>query len=122
MESINLLLFETISKFFNEMVKAISKIIAEVIEEKNEKTVRLIHDRYIRPVQESTLMRKVDVARRLNVSPSTVTQLIDCNALKSTSDGRVSEFSLWQYITDDGKNLCSEPNPVNPSNQPNQIP
>jgi len=101
MNTINMLF----SELLKEMTNVITKTVAEVMNEKNEQIARLTFDMYIRPVQESTLLKKVDVAKRLNVSPSTVTQLIDSNALKSTADGRVSEFHLWQYITNDGKNL-----------------
>jgi hypothetical protein len=104
------------------MADAVKKIITDVMDEQNERIIRAIHDRYIRPVQEATVMRKVDVARRLNVSNSTVTQLIDTNALKSTADGRVTEYHLWQYIAGNGINQSVSTESGKSSHQTGQTP
>jgi excisionase family DNA binding protein len=116
MESLDMLLSKPISDLANVMAGAMRKNVAAEMDELCEKICRMFYDMYIRPGQEATVMRKADVAKRLNVSGSTVTQMIDSNALKSTKDGRVTEYHLWQYLTDDGKNLSVSPKPPNQTN------
>ena len=78
-------------------LKLAEQMTAEMLVEHDEWLVQTLHDQYVKPLQESVVLKKVDVAKRLNISPSTVTQLIDTGRLATTADGRVTEYHLWQY-------------------------
>jgi hypothetical protein len=59
----------------------------------------VIEDNYIRPLQESRILKKVVIAKMLDVSPATVTHLIETGTIKTTEDGHVTEYLLRLYIT-----------------------
>ena len=80
------------------ILKVFDQLFTERIDEHDRWIVQTLHDSYVRPLQESVVLKKVDVAKRLQISPSTVTQLIDTGRLETTADGRVTEYNLWQYL------------------------
>ena len=73
-------------------------LVAEEIAKNNEWLLNELHKRYVRPLQETAILKKKVVAKRLKVSPGTVTGLIDTGKLQTTVDGCVSEYHLWDYL------------------------
>lgn len=89
-----------------ESISGALRIMAEQVEmldNNNERILTVLHDRYIRPLQESKVMKKVEVAKRLDVSPTTVAQMILLGDIPTTKDGKVTEWHLWKYLTRDGE-------------------
>jgi len=82
-------------KSINELLN----LVANEIAKNNEWVLQELHDRYVRPLQESEILKKNEVAKRLGVCSSTVANLIETGVLQSTADGRVTEFHLREYIT-----------------------
>ena len=97
---------ESINTVFEFLAKEIANHNEKVLQSFVEVLLQKMNERYVQPLQESKILKNVEVAKRLDVSPSTVTILIDM----TTADGRVTEYHLWQYLTHDGKTLSVQKN------------
>ena len=73
-------------------------LVAKEVAKNNEWLLQELHDRYVRPLQETAILKKKVVAQRLNVSPGTVTNLIETGKLQTTVDGCVAEYHLREYL------------------------
>jgi len=98
---------ETINVIFELLAKEIANNNEKLLQSFVEALLQTLNDRYVQPLQASKILKNVEVAKRLDVSPSTVTILIDTGRLPTTADGRVTEYHLWQYLTHDGKTTLS---------------
>ncbi len=92
MEQIN----STVLRLFTSQV--------ERVEKNNEFIIAELHDRFIRPLQQSRILKNVEVAKMLGVAPSTITSLVAQGKLNTTRDGKISEFNVWQYLTTNENN------------------
>ena len=90
---------EMTQKLVCEVAKEIAQNTEAMLETHRQILRKEIHDQYIRPLQEARVLKKVLVAEMLDVSPATVTNLIDTEVLQTTADGRVTEFHLREYLT-----------------------
>ena len=90
---------DLINDFSKMLAKEIAKNNEELLQTYGKILLQKLHDLYIRPLQESVILKKVEVAKRLNISPSTVTQIIDTVKLQTTVDGYVTEYHLREYLT-----------------------
>lgn len=61
--------------------------------------LQTLHENIIRPLLESRIIKNIEVAKMLKVSPSTVASLIAEGYLSTTSDGKVTEYHLLKYLT-----------------------
>lgn len=68
-----------------------------------EEVIQTIHDTFFKPLSESRVLKNIEVAERLNVSPATVTNLINSGSIETTADGRISEYHLWKYLRNNKK-------------------
>ena len=69
----------------------------------NEEVIQTIHDTFFKPLSESRILKNIEVAERLNVSPATVTNLISSGSIETTADGRITEYHLWKYLRNNKK-------------------
>jgi len=102
-----------IKPFVEQLVMEIAKNNEMLIQSFVDELNKSLYDRYVQPLQASKILKKVEVAKRLDVSPSTVTILIDTGRLPTTADGSVTEYHLLKYLTHDGNTLCIKKNPTN---------
>ena len=62
-------------------------------------TIQYIHDNFVRPLQECRTYSKSEVAEMMAVSPPYVSKLTKSGVLKTTADGRVTQYHLREYLT-----------------------
>lgn len=91
-------------------INSLSKVLRELaneLEQDNTKKedsnnsvemIQTIHETFFRPLSESRILKNIEVAERLNVSPATVTNLINSGSIETTADGRITEYHLWKYL------------------------
>ena len=90
---------ESIAKIFEQLAKEIAQNNEKMLQSFVQALLYSLHERYIKPLHESRILKNKEVAKRLNVCAATVTQLIDTGKLATNADGRVSEYHLLRYIT-----------------------
>jgi excisionase family DNA binding protein len=73
--------------------------IADRMEVNDNYIIKYLHDHFLRPLQECRILSKNEVAEMLKVSASYVSKLTKNGVLKTTADGRVTEFHLREYLT-----------------------
>ena len=90
---------ESITKIFEQLAKEIAQNNEKLLQSFVQSLFNMLNERYFKPLHESRILKNKEVAKRLNVCPATVTQLIDTGKLSTTADGRVTEYHLLRYIT-----------------------
>lgn len=65
----------------------------------SDEMIEKVHETFIRPIMESRILKNNEVARKLHVSPSTVAALINAKKLTTTVDGKVTEYHLRLYLS-----------------------
>lgn len=95
--------------------KNLSKVLRELANELEQEEVKkedsnnsaemiqTIHETFFKPLSESRILKNIEVAERLNVSPATVTNLINSGSIETTADGRITEYHLWKYLRNNRK-------------------
>lgn len=96
-------------------VNSLSKVLRELaneLEQDNAKKedsnnsaemIQTIHETFFKPLSESRILKNIEVAERLNVSPATVTNLVSSGCIETTADGRITEYHLWKYLRNNKK-------------------
>ena len=60
---------------------------------------QFIQTNYIRPIQESRILKNSEIAKILHLSPTTVGTMVKKGIIDSTPDGKITEYHLWKYLT-----------------------
>ena len=74
------------------------RLIADLMDTEENHTIHYFHEHYAQPLQQCRIFTNSEVAEMLNVSASQVTKLIKTGKLKTTEDGRVTEYHLRMYL------------------------
>lgn len=95
---------KNLSKVLREIANELDEGEEKVQDSNNsEEVIQTIHDKFFKPLSESRILKNIEVAERLNVSPATVTNLINSGSIETTVDGRISEYHLWKYLRNNKK-------------------
>ena len=78
--------------------------LAARVDKYENQTIQYIHDHFVRPLQECRIYTKIEVAEMLKVSAPYVSKLTKTGVLKTTADGRITQYHLREYLTNSSSN------------------
>ena len=79
------------------------RAIADEMERNDITNLSFIREFYIRPLQESRILKHIEVAHLLQVSPAAITMMVARGDIQTTNDGKITEYYLCQYLSDKRK-------------------
>ena len=79
------------------------RAIADEMERNDITNLSFIREFYIRPLQEGRILKHIEVAHLLQVSPAAITMMVARGDIQTTNDGKITEYYLCQYLSDKRK-------------------